>query len=147
MKVIICPGNGCSNIQQSNWYGELHRDLSARGIPSICENFPDPYEAKRSVWIPHIESLGTDEETVLVGHSSGAQAALRYAETHPLKAVVLVSATFSDLGDEGERASGYYPQGDENPYDFEAMKANVPIWHQVRPLKSVLYDTRIQIVT
>jgi pimeloyl-ACP methyl ester carboxylesterase len=86
--------------------------------------------AKRSVWIPFIESLGTGENTILVGHSSGAQAALRYAETHRLKGVVLVSATFSDLGDAGERASGYYPQGEENPYDFEAMRANVPVWHQ-----------------
>mmetsp|Transcript_61456 Transcript_61456/g.105763 ORF Transcript_61456/g.105763 Transcript_61456/m.105763 type:complete len:174 (-) Transcript_61456:65-586(-) len=111
-------------------YGSLHADLVASGIDCVCENFPDPYAAKRSVWLPFIESLGTDENTVIVGHSSGAQAALRYAENHPLKAVVLVAATFTDLGDQGERAFGYYPQGEENPYDFEAMRANVPIWHQ-----------------
>lgn len=130
MKVIIAPGNGCTQIRRSNWYGWLHDTLSKNGIASICENFPDPYAAKREIWLPHIESLGADEDTVLVGHSSGAQAALRFAETHKLKAVVLVSATYTDLGDAGERASGYYPQGEDNPYQFSAMRENCPVWHQ-----------------
>ena len=167
-KVIICPGNGCTSIRRSNWYGQLYEELRALKIDVVCENFPDPFEAKRSVWLPYIESLGADENSILVGHSSGAQAALRYAETHKLKAVVLVSATFTDLGDAGERASGYYPQGiylstlqawcrvrfqetcvrvgdficrsdvcydihgsgEENPYEFEAMKRNCACWHQ-----------------
>ncbi|GMH62238.1 hypothetical protein TL16_g09083 [Triparma laevis f. inornata] len=131
MKVIIAPGNGCNNIRQSNWYGQLHDKLTANGITSICENFPDPYDAKRGIWIPHIETLGADEETILVGHSSGAQAALRYAEDHALKAVILVAATYSDLGDAGERASGYYPSADgKNLYNFESMKKHVKTWHQ-----------------
>ncbi|KNC80047.1 hypothetical protein SARC_07576 [Sphaeroforma arctica JP610] len=130
VKVIICPGNGCNNIRNANWYGQFHDELTSRGITSVCQTFPDPYVARRSLWLPFIESLGTDTNTILVGHSSGAQAALRYAETHELKAIVLVSATYSDLGDAGERASGYYPQGETNLYDFEAMKRNVGIIHQ-----------------
>ena len=130
VKVIIIPGNGCQNIKTSNWYGHLHNQLTSSGITSVCQNFPDPYEAKRSIWIPFIESLGTDSNTILVGHSSGAQASLRYAETHPLRAVVLVSATYTDLGCESERISGYYPQGDTNTYDFESMRSNCGVWHQ-----------------
>lgn len=131
MRVIICPGNGCTDVRSANWYGHVHSELTKVGIASTCETFPDPFAAKREIWIPHIESLaGSDENIVLVGHSSGAQAALRYAETHPLKAVILVAATYTDLGDEGERQSGYYPQGEENPYDFDAMKANCPAWYQ-----------------
>ena len=133
MKVIIAPGNGCTNIMRSNWYGALHQDLVKLGYESVCSNFPDPCAAKRSVWLPHIESLGADDETVLVGHSSGAQAALRYAETHPLRAVVLVAATYTDLGDAGERASGWYPDttDTQNLYNFDAMRSNVPAWHQM----------------
>ena len=65
---------------------------------------------------------------VLVGHSSGAQAALRYAEKYAVDGIVLVSATYSDLGDAHERASGYYPQqqknvkGEKNPYLFDEIK-------------------------
>jgi len=139
--VIICPGNGCTNIQRSNWYGQFHQELNDKGIPSICENFPDPNKARRSKWIPFIRSKA--EETadpsniILVGHSSGAQATLRYAEEYSIKAAVLVSATYSDLGDAGERASGYYPQTNskdgtiiDNPYKFDKMKTNCPIWYQ-----------------
>lgn len=141
-KVIICPGNGCTNIRQSNWYGTLHARLLDQSIPCVCENFPDPYRARRDKWIPHIRSLveqySKDADTsnvVLVGHSSGAQAALRYAEMYPTRGIVLVSATYSDLGDAGERASGYYPQGsgdDElNRYKFEDMKRNCKRWIQL----------------
>lgn len=78
------------------------------------------------------------QNVILVGHSSGAQAALRYAELYPVHGIVLVSATYSDLGDAHERASGYYPQpskkknkGEEsNPYLFNDMKSNCKNWHQ-----------------
>ena len=81
---------------------------------------------------------GADPKNViLVGHSSGAQAALRYAELYAVQGIVLVSATYSDLGDADERASGYYPQpnnngknGERNPYLFANMKENCKNWHQ-----------------
>lgn len=141
--VIVCPGNGCTDVRSSNWYGQLYDCLSERGITCLCENFPDPLHARRKKWVLFIRSLvekyaaGQEENVVLVGHSSGAQAALRYAELYPLHGSVLVSATYSDLGDAHERASGYYPQrvgdGDtkeSNPYKFSEMKKNCKIWHQ-----------------
>ena len=69
---------------------------------------------------------------ILVGHSSGAQAALRYTELHKVHGVVLVSATYSDLGDAHERMSGYYPQGNANPYLFQDMLTNCKqeCWYQ-----------------
>lgn len=134
--VIICPGNGCATIKRSNWYGDLYQKLLDRGIPCICENFPDPYQARRDIWIPHMRQMAQQQtndscdNVILVGHSSGAQATLRYTEEFACRAAVLVSATYSDLGDAAERASGYYPQGDRNLYNFDAMKRNCPIWFQ-----------------
>jgi predicted alpha/beta hydrolase family esterase len=138
--VIICPGNGCSDIRDSNWYGYLYEQLKQREIPCICDDFPDPLHARRDRWIPFIRSMAekhasSEDNVILVGHSSGAQAALRYAELYPVQACVLVSATYSDLGDAHERASRYYPQPgaggkENNPYQFDLMKENCPIWHQ-----------------
>jgi uncharacterized protein len=142
--VILCPGNGCTNIRQSNWYGQLYDELQNElKINCICENFPDPYQARRSIWVPFIRSIAERENKhdpsniILIGHSSGAQAALRYAEQYPVKAVILVSATYSDLNDESERQSGYYPTIDpitkqviKNPYLFNTMKDNCPVWYQ-----------------
>jgi predicted alpha/beta hydrolase family esterase len=133
MKVIILPGNGCTNILRSNWYGWLKTTLESQNIECVAENMPDPYGAKRNVWIPFIhDQLKADTDTILVGHSSGAQAALRYAEEYPVKGIILVSATYTDLGDSGERASGYYPQNSDttNRYNFEAMRANCSHWKQ-----------------
>jgi hypothetical protein len=43
-----------------------------------------------------------------------------------------VSACYSDLGDEGEKNSGYYPSRDgvSNQWDFEAMTSNCPVFYQ-----------------
>ena len=139
--VIIAPGNGCRDIKQSNWYGQFHEELKGLGITSVCDNFPDPNRARREKWLPFIRSKAEEasaadpSNVILVGHSSGAQATLRYAEEYPIKAAVLVSATYTDLGDSGERASGYYPQKDKsggvtNPYNFKKMKENCAHWYQ-----------------
>jgi pimeloyl-ACP methyl ester carboxylesterase len=58
--------------------------------------------------------------TVVVGHSSGAEAAMRLAETTKLRAIVLVSACHTDLGIESERASGYYSR----PWLWDAIRSN-----------------------
>lgn len=131
--MVILPGNGCTNVLRSNWYGWLHQTLNAAGIECVVENMVDPHRARRQLWIPFIHDvLRADENTILVGHSSGAQAALRYTEEYKVRGVVLVSATFTDLGDSGERASGYYPLNNEteNMYSFPAMRENCALWHQ-----------------
>jgi hypothetical protein len=43
-----------------------------------------------------------------VGHSSGAEAAMRYAETRRVAGLVLVAACHTDLGLQSEAVSGYY---------------------------------------
>eukprot|EP00571_Detonula_confervacea_P017235 CAMPEP_0172311990 /NCGR_PEP_ID=MMETSP1058-20130122/16318_1 /TAXON_ID=83371 /ORGANISM="Detonula confervacea, Strain CCMP 353" /LENGTH=209 /DNA_ID=CAMNT_0013025327 /DNA_START=8 /DNA_END=637 /DNA_ORIENTATION=- len=148
--VIICPGNGCSPIRTSNWYSQLYDDLADKNdIRCVCDDFPDPLHARRDIWVPHMRSLAEKHaadpsNVILVGHSSGAQAALRYAELYPVHGIVLVSSTYSDLGDAHERASGYYPRnkknnhgasssessGESNPYLFDDMKKNCKNWHQ-----------------
>ena len=49
----------------------------------MLRNFPDPVMARESVWIPFMQDeLSCDQHTIIIGHSSGAEAAMRYAETH-----------------------------------------------------------------
>ena len=86
----------------------MERDLAALGLEVINQTFPDNVRARAAIWLPFLEELGADEQTVLIGHSSGAQAALRFAETHRVLGSVLVGVCHSDLGDVGERASGFY---------------------------------------
>jgi len=113
-RCVIAPGNGCTPIADANWYAWLADELKAGELfdEVVCKDFPDPLNAKRSKWLPFMrDKLCVGPDTVLVGHSSGAVAAMRFAEEQVVGGLVLVSACHSDLGDEGERASGYYPPG------------------------------------
>ena len=72
---------GCTPITQCNWYSWLKRNLEKAGVCVAMEDMPDPYEAKQSIWLPFMRDvLKADESSIIVGHSSGAEAAMRYAE-------------------------------------------------------------------
>jgi uncharacterized protein len=116
-KVILIHGNGGSTAADG-WLPFVERDLTALGLHVVNRTFPDNVRARASVWLPFLDELGADARTVLIGHSSGAVAALRYAETHPLLGSVLVGVCHTDLGDADERASGYY----RAPWDWEAIR-------------------------
>ena len=113
MRIAIVPGNGCDNILDANWYAWLDKRLRdcGRFDEVMCQTMPDPHKARRSVWLPFmLSTLGCSQpDTIVVGHSSGAVAAMRLLEEHRLAGCVLVSACHTDLGDAGEAASGYYP--------------------------------------
>ena len=122
-RVIIVPGNGCTPVQQSNWYSYLENRLSQSGLFSavILKDMPDPIEAKEHIWIPYIiDVLGADQNTILIGHSSGAVAAMRLLEKQKLFGCVLVSACHTDLGCESERISNYYSR----PWEWNLIRSN-----------------------
>jgi pimeloyl-ACP methyl ester carboxylesterase len=57
---------------------------------------PDPVGARESIWLPFMAGeLGVGQDTVVVGHSSGAAAAMRFAET---KRVAGKHRVLCDLG-------------------------------------------------
>ncbi|XP_073699971.1 serine hydrolase RBBP9 [Garra rufa] len=122
-RAVIVPGNGAGNIEHCNWYGWAKKRINE--IPDVScalKNMPDPVTARESIWLPFMEKeLKCDEETVIIGHSSGAAAAMRYAETHKVFSIILVGAYISDLGDENERESGYFSR----PWEWEKIRANV----------------------
>jgi len=127
-RAIIIPGNGCDEgepLDDVMWYGwlarALRRDCSFE-VP--LRPFPDPLYAHERVWKKFArESLGIDERTVIVGHSSGAVCALRLMEEcERIGGCVLVSAYDNDLGDAVERESGYFGR----PFDYERMRTHTP---------------------
>ena len=119
IKVILIPGNG-GGSPKDNWFPYLERELPKLGIKVINEQFPDAILAREEFWIPFLEQLSADENTILIGHSSGAIAAMRYAETHKILGSVLVGTYDSDLGDENEKKSGYF----NRPWNWDAMRTN-----------------------
>jgi predicted alpha/beta hydrolase family esterase len=55
----------------------------------VLKDMPDPMGAKESIWIPFmLNQLRVDESTIVVGHSSGAVAAMRLLETTKLLGII-----------------------------------------------------------
>jgi len=118
-RAILIHGNGGCTAGDI-WLPWLERELTALGLDVINETFPDNVKARAQYWLPHIESLGADQHTILIGHSSGAVAAMRYAETHRLLGSILVGVCHTDLGDSFEAGSGYY----ETKWDWQRIRDN-----------------------
>ncbi|MEK7550140.1 MAG: alpha/beta hydrolase [Patescibacteria group bacterium] len=119
-KVIIIHGNqgGTGN---DCWIPWLRTELEKEGFEVLNPTMPDNETAKSSLWLPYIENeLKTDENTILVGWSSGAVAAMRYAETHKILGSVLIGACYTDLGDDIEKVSGYY----DEPWQWDTIRKN-----------------------
>jgi len=102
--------SGCTPITSCNWYGWLKESLEQAGVAVAMQDMPDPYQAKQAIWLPFMRDVlkagiaslcarcaqqlsaahvgassdalcaCPDENSIIVGHSSGAEAAMRYAE-------------------------------------------------------------------
>ena len=118
-KTIFIPGNG-GGSPKDNWFPYLESELQKLGIKVINTNFPDAILARKEFWLPFIKKLDADENTILIGHSSGAVAAMRFAEDNKILGSVLVSPCYTDLGYENERLSHYY----DTPWDWHKIKSN-----------------------
>ena len=119
-KIVIIHGNGgCTN--QLFWIPWFKAELEKNNITVVAPTMPDNIEAKASIWLPYMrDTLRCDENTIVVGHSSGAVAAMRYAEQYKLLGSVLVGACYTDLGYENERLAGYY----DAPWRWDTIKNN-----------------------
>jgi len=92
------------------------------GFPVALENFPDPDTALESSWIPYIHDklAKGSEKIILIGHSSGAVASMRYLEKYKAVGCILVSAYWTDLGMESEAISNYFSR----PWNFKTIGEN-----------------------
>ena len=119
IKAIFLPGIGGGKTTDG-WFPHLNAELTRLGIAVVAAEFPDPAQSRCQYWLPFVESLGADAETILVGYSTGAIAAMRYAESHRILGSILVGTYYTDLRDEAEKQSGYF----ESPWDWPAIKRN-----------------------
>ncbi len=120
-RFVLIHGNG-GGKGTDNWLPYLQANLKQRGFDCLAPNMPDPVAAKASVWLPFMkQELKLGPNDVVVGHSSGAVAALRYAELNKLAGVVVVGGYYTDLGYDDEKTSGYF----DEPWLWAQIKTNL----------------------
>ena len=119
-KIIFIHGNG-GGTGQDNWFPWCVKEFRKLGFTVEAPDFPDSKLARAKYWLPYLQhDLKVDDNTILIGHSSGAVASMRYAEKHKILGSVLVGACYTDLGYESEKLSGYY----NSPWNWKSIINN-----------------------
>ena len=119
-RIIFIHGNQSTHWSFA-WARWLKQELAKREYQTFFETFPDSIIARVEYWLPFLkEYIKAGENDVIVGWSSGAVAALRYAEENKICGSVLVGPSYTDLDDDLERQSGYFGK----PWNWENIKAN-----------------------
>jgi predicted alpha/beta hydrolase family esterase len=120
VRIVLIHGNAGASID-GIWFPYLKRELEGRGHNVVAHTFPDPIKGRMRFWLPYLtDVIRPDRHTVIIGHSSGALAALRYAESAHLLGTFVVAGHHTDCGFELERRSGFFDQ----PWDWDAIKRN-----------------------
>ncbi len=120
IKVVFIHGNE-TMTWKSHWSLYLKKELEKLGLETVFETFPDSIIARAEFWIPFLKDyLNVDEKTLLIGHSSGATASMRFAQNNKIFGSILVSPCYTDLGLEEERISGWY----DEPWNWDLIKKN-----------------------
>jgi len=119
-RIIFIHGNQ-ANHWSFGWASWLKNELEKLNFEIFFETFPDSMIARSEYWLPFLKKhVKAGPSDVLVGWSTGAVAAMRYAEDNKIKGSILVSPSYTDLDDELEKQSGYF----DTPWNWEEIKKN-----------------------
>lgn len=125
MRVVFIHGNGAMNWRFART-PRLKQALQNLNIECIFETFPDSILARSEYRLDYLQNyIKADEDTLLVWRSSGAVAAMRYAEHHKVFWSILVAPSYTDLWLESEKVSWYFNE----PREWDSIRKNQKIIH------------------
>lgn len=108
---------------QDNWYQSVAASLTDV-FDVVVPSLPNPDLGKMDEWLPALEELQPDGQTVLVGHSLSGALVLRYLEqvNRPIHSAYLVAATLNDLARNDLHETGFF----ERDFGWEQIRQNCP---------------------
>lgn len=126
MKVVLIHGKDTDPSQK--WYPWLGEEVQKLGYKYVAPVLPKAADPIMDEWLAEIDKTNPDESTILVGHSRGGVAILRWLERQPagkrVRKVILVAVNSGRLNDKAvpnESNHGFYT---EEGYDFEKIKTH-----------------------
>ncbi len=120
IRVIFLPGNGGDGNTSYGWFPYVKSELEKLNCEVYSPLYPDGVLARSDYWLPYLDKFYPDLNTILIGHSSGAVAVMRYLENNKILGSVLVAPYYTDLDLQSEKQSGYF----EKPWEWESIKNN-----------------------
>lgn len=110
------------------WYPWFICELEGRGIEVVAPVLPNSGDPVMGEWLAELDKTIPDADTVLVGHSRGGVAVLRWLENQPgdfkIRKEILVAANSGDIADRHittETNHGFYTEGG---YNFEKIRVH-----------------------
>lgn len=125
MNVVIVHGKDTN--PREKWYPWLKKKVEEKGYECFVPALPNSDDPEASVWLNEIDKTNPDEETILIGHSRGGVAILRWLEKlskgKKVKKVILVAANSGKSGkmNRSENNKGFY---NEQGYGFDKIKSH-----------------------
>jgi len=117
-KVLILHGWGSNSTE--HWFLEEQQRLEKLGIQVLVPDMPNTLTPAPAEWVQVIAEFRPDENSVLIGHSLGGTAVLRYLEETDKKIalVILIATPIQELGE------GFEPIINFSKPDFD--------WHRIK---------------
>jgi len=133
--MILMHGKNADPSQK--WYPWLAKEVKNLGLDFVAPALPHTEDPRADEWIAELEKLNPDENTILIGHSRGGVAILRYLEKLPkekkVHKVILVAtnAGYSEKINKTENNKTFFSK---EGYNFEKIKShcdNFVVFHSV----------------
>lgn len=119
--IILLPGNGGASPTKDHWFPWLITELEKINLEVVARDMPDAQMAHMHIWLPFInDELQANKHSIIIGHSSGGVAALRYLENHRLFGAIVVGVNHTDLGMSEEIEAGWCAV----PWQWDKIKQN-----------------------
>jgi len=126
MKIVLMHGKDADPTQK--WYPWLSEVMKKEGNDFIAPVLPNASDPVLSEWMHELDQIDIDQDTILVGHSRGGVALLRWLEKQAanfkVKKVILIATNSGNIGDMAittETNHGFYT---EEGYDLEKIKSH-----------------------
>ncbi len=119
--------HGKDTDPSQKWYPWLAEELGRNRIKCLMPTLPAAKDPKLDEWVNVLEKTEPDNETILVGHSRGGVAILRYLENAPerlsVNKVILVAVNSGreEVSNKAENNNGFFT---EAGYDFAKIRSH-----------------------
>lgn len=117
--------HGTNTDPSKNWYPWLINEMKNKNIKCFVPQLPNAKNPVLFEWLNEIDKLNPNQDTILIGHSRGGMAILRWLERRSknkkVKKVILVATNNPNISEKNKKANtnGFYEKGS---YDYEEIK-------------------------
>ncbi len=122
-RIIIIHGWAVNS--QKNWFPWIKKELESRGLEVVVPDMPNSKDPQLKEWLGVIENLHPNKDAVLVGHSLGVTAILRYLDQtrEPIHGSVLVASSVRLIKKVRRESIQHFFDA---PFDYEHIKSVCP---------------------